>query len=40
MRILCVAARQGPNVLFCMPNRTKRIQLVSVTRGRRTGLFC
>jgi hypothetical protein len=23
MRILCVAAKQGPNVLFCMPNRTE-----------------
>jgi hypothetical protein len=22
-RILCMAAKQGPNVLFCMPNRTK-----------------
>jgi hypothetical protein len=28
--ILFMAAKQGPNVLFCMSNRTKRILLVSV----------
>jgi hypothetical protein len=25
-----MAAKQGPNVLFCIPNRTKRILLVLV----------
>jgi hypothetical protein len=29
-RSLCMAAKQGPNVLFCMTNRTKCIPLVSV----------
>jgi hypothetical protein len=30
MRILLMAANQGPNALFCMPNRTKCILLISV----------
>jgi hypothetical protein len=30
MRILSLAAEQGPNVLFCIPNRTKCILLSSV----------
>jgi succinyl-CoA synthetase alpha subunit len=30
VRIACMAAKQGPNVLFCIPNRTKCILLVSV----------
>jgi hypothetical protein len=28
-----MAAKQGPNVLFCMPNRTKCILFVSVIGG-------
>jgi hypothetical protein len=28
MRILLLAAKEGPNVLFCMPNRTKCILLI------------
>jgi hypothetical protein len=28
-----MAAEQGPNVLCCMPNRTKCILLVPVMRG-------
>jgi hypothetical protein len=35
MRILLLAAEQGPNVLFCMPNRTKCILLVSVMYANR-----
>jgi hypothetical protein len=30
MRILCVAAKQGPNAVFCMPNGTKYILLIPV----------
>jgi hypothetical protein len=30
MRILLMAVKWGPNVLLCMPNRTKRILLVSL----------
>jgi hypothetical protein len=30
MRILSMDAKQGPNVLSCMPNMTKGILLVSV----------
>jgi hypothetical protein len=33
MRILCMAAKHGPNALFCMPNTTKCILLVSVMLG-------
>jgi hypothetical protein len=34
---LCMAAKQGANVLFCVPNRTQRILLVSaITTGART----
>jgi hypothetical protein len=29
-RILCMEDKQGPNVLLCIPNRTKCILLVSV----------
>jgi hypothetical protein len=29
MRILLIAAAYGPNVLFCMPNRTRCVLLVS-----------
>jgi hypothetical protein len=35
MRILLMAAKQGPNVLFCMPDRTNGILLVSVMQGVR-----
>jgi hypothetical protein len=31
-RILLLAAKQGPNVLFCMPNRTKCVLLVLDSR--------
>jgi hypothetical protein len=31
--VLCMAAKQGPNVLFCMPSRTKCIKLVSLMQG-------
>jgi hypothetical protein len=31
----CTAAKLGPNVLFCMPNRTNCILPVSVTPGVR-----
>jgi hypothetical protein len=30
MRILLMAARKGPNVLFCLPEMTNCILLVSV----------
>jgi hypothetical protein len=33
-----MAAKYGPNVLFCMPNRTKCTQLVSVMAVGQTGL--
>jgi hypothetical protein len=33
-----MAAKQGPNVLFCMPNRTKCILLVSVHEHEKSGI--
>jgi hypothetical protein len=30
MRILCMAARQGPKVLFCTPDRTRHILFIPV----------
>jgi hypothetical protein len=35
VRCLCMAAKQGPNVLFRTPNRTKRILLVFGTGAAR-----
>jgi hypothetical protein len=34
LMILLMAAKKGPNILFCTPNRTKRVLLVSVISGR------
>jgi hypothetical protein len=34
MRFLCMAAERDPNVLFCMPNRTKCILFISVMEPR------
>jgi hypothetical protein len=33
IRILCMAAKQGPKALFCTPNRSKCILFVSLTRA-------
>jgi hypothetical protein len=33
IRILCLAAKWGPNALFCVPNRTKCILVISVRIG-------
>jgi hypothetical protein len=37
IRILSMAAKQGPCVLVCMPNRTKCILLVSLVLVRLVG---
>jgi hypothetical protein len=38
-RTVCMAAKQRPNALFCMPNRTKGILFVLVP-GTRGALGC
>jgi hypothetical protein len=38
MRVPCMAARWGPNVLLCMPNRTNCILLFSVMDGLPDGM--